>query len=295
MPRQRSPNRDKAKELYISGKGKILLKDIAEQLNISDTQIRKWKSQDKWDEELKGNVTKTKSNVTKQKKGINIQPLNELNPEDIETLEADGLNEKQRLFCLLYSRTFNATKSYQKVYGVSYQVAMACGPRLLGKDRIKAEIMKLKQERCKRDLLTKEDIFQKYMDIAFADLNDYIEFGQEETIVMSAFGPVMEDGNPVTKMVNTVRFKESDEVDGTILSEVKKGKDGVSIKLADRMKALEWLADHIGWATDEQKAKVELLQAQKKKLEIEEPEEMDDDGFMDALNASAKEDWNEES
>ena len=45
------------------------------------------------------------------------------------------------------------------------------------------------------------------------------------------------------------------------------------------MKALEWLADHIGWATDEQKAKVELLQAQKKKLEVESVQE-DDEGVV---------------
>lgn len=67
MPRQRSPNRDKAKAMYIDSKGKMLLKDIAAQLDVKDTQVRKWKSQDKWDEELKGNVTNRKRNVTKKK------------------------------------------------------------------------------------------------------------------------------------------------------------------------------------------------------------------------------------
>ena len=73
MPRQRSPNRDKAKDMYISSKGKMLLKDIAAQLDVKDTQVRKWKSQDKWDEELKGNVTNRKRNVTKKSKGIDGQ------------------------------------------------------------------------------------------------------------------------------------------------------------------------------------------------------------------------------
>lgn len=56
MPRQRSPGRDKAKELYINSKGKKPLKNIAIELDVLDTQIRKWKSQDKWDEEMKGTL-----------------------------------------------------------------------------------------------------------------------------------------------------------------------------------------------------------------------------------------------
>lgn len=72
MPRARDPNRNKAFELYKESNGKMLLKDIAEQLGKSDSQIRKWKNQDKWDEVLKGNVTKSKSNVTNGSKGVKV-------------------------------------------------------------------------------------------------------------------------------------------------------------------------------------------------------------------------------
>lgn len=64
MPRQRSPNRDKAFKIWKDSGGSAKLKDIAEQLGVKDTQIRKWKNQDGWDEQLKGNVTKRKRNVT---------------------------------------------------------------------------------------------------------------------------------------------------------------------------------------------------------------------------------------
>lgn len=40
------------------------------------------------------------------------------------------------------------------------------------------------------------------------------------------------------------------------------GKDGISIKLADKMKALLWLADHMDMATEEQRAKIDLLKKQ---------------------------------
>lgn len=64
MARARSPDRDKAFELWRNSKGTLKLKEIAEQLGVADSQVRKWKSQDKWDGQLKGNVTKRKSNVT---------------------------------------------------------------------------------------------------------------------------------------------------------------------------------------------------------------------------------------
>ena len=140
--------------------------------------------------------------------------------------------------------------------------------------------MRLKQGRLNREFLSEADIFQKYMDIAFADITDYMTFGTEEIPVMAMYGPVKikdpETGEEkqLTKIVNTVRFKDSKEVDGTILAEVKQGRDGASIKLPDRMKALRWLSDHMDMGTEEQKVKVALLQ---KKIKD------DDDGKKDAL------------
>lgn len=53
MARARNPNRDKAFEIYSKSNGDIKLKDIAIQLNIPDSRIRKWKTEDKWDEKIK--------------------------------------------------------------------------------------------------------------------------------------------------------------------------------------------------------------------------------------------------
>ena len=48
-------------------------------------------------------------------------------------------------------------------------------------------------------------------------------------------------------------------------------------------------------ATEEQKAKIDLIKAQTKKITIDdEKEEIEDDDFLNALNASAKEDWEDE-
>lgn len=301
MPRQRSPNRDKAKDMYISSKGKMLLKDIAAQLDVKDTQVRKWKSQDKWDEELKGNVTNRKRNVTKKSKGIDGQLKTELLPEEIETLNNEELTEKQRLFCLYYVRWFNATKAYQKAYGCDYTTAMVNGCKLLSNPKIQTHIQSIKDAKIKQSMYTAEDYFQKMMDIAYSDVTDYLEFGQEETLVMSMYGPIkIENSNGDKELLkekkNFVRLRESCEVDGTLIQEVKQGKEGVSVKLISKEFALKWLDKHYSDATDMQKAQLDKLRAQTKKLEAEtqEDEEIEDDGFLDAIKNAEVGGWNDE-
>lgn len=66
MARKRDPRRDEAKRIWLESNGEKQLKDIADELNVSDSQVRKWKSIDKWSAELTGNVTNAKGNVTNQ-------------------------------------------------------------------------------------------------------------------------------------------------------------------------------------------------------------------------------------
>ena len=84
-------------------------------------------------------------------------------------------------------------------------------------------------------MLDEDDIVQKYIDIAFSDITDYVEFGTKEVVGKD------NEGNPITMKMNYLDLKNSDEVDGTIITEVKQSRQGVSIKLEDRLKALEWL------------------------------------------------------
>ena len=49
MGRKPSIKRIKAKEIWLESYKKMKLKDLAEKLRVSETQIRKWKSEDKWD------------------------------------------------------------------------------------------------------------------------------------------------------------------------------------------------------------------------------------------------------
>lgn len=282
MPRPRDPNRDRAFDIYKSHKGNIDLVEIASQLNVSSGTIRGWKSKDDWERKMNGAFQKeTERSKTKKKENPAAEDV-------ISVMENTDLTDKQRLFCVLYVKCFNATKAYQKAYGCRYDIANAEGYKLLVNPCIKKEIQKLKQNRLNREMLDEHDIFQKYMDIAFADITDYVEFGRERVNVMGAFGPIMvadEDTGkkvPLMKNVNTVRFKDSAEVDGTIVTEVKQGRDGASIKLGDRMKALQWLSDHMDLATEEQRTKIAHMKAQTDKItgnnqEIEDMDEIESD------------------
>lgn len=90
MARERSIKRDKAFEIYKKHNGNIKLIDIAAELNVSDTQIRKWKNQDKWDDMLKGTLLKTKSNF----KSNVTNESNEISWIDIENEYVTDIRKK---------------------------------------------------------------------------------------------------------------------------------------------------------------------------------------------------------
>lgn len=292
----RAPDKriEEARQLYQQGKKLV---EIASQLNIPEGTVRRWKCTHKWDSERSDKKSeRSEKKKTKKKKAAES--------EVEQVIENPELTDKQRLFCVYYIRSFNATKAYQRAYGCSYEIANVEGYKNLVKPSIKEEIFRLKQERLNREFLSESDIFQRYMDIAFADITDYLEFGTEEVPVMAIYGPVKtkdpETGEEktLTKIVNTVRFKDSSEVDGTILAEVKQGRDGASIKLSDRMKALQWLSDHMNMATEEQKVRIKQIRAQtevtKLKAQTGDNDEFEDDGFLEALKGTAAEDWKDE-
>jgi len=286
LARAPNPKAGKAKALFLQGKK---LKEIAELLGEPEGTVRRWKSTYKWGEN-ESERSEFKTNVRNEK--IQVEP-------EVEELADSDLNEKQQFFCLLYSKNFNATKAYQKAYGCSYATALTNGPALLGNTRIRDEISRLKKMRYSKAMLEPEDIFEKYMDIAFADITDYVEFGQKERYVIGMYGPI-EVKDPETgeksylkEKINVVYAKDSAEVDGALISEVSQGRNGFKIKLQDKQKALSWLADHMDMATEEQRARIDHIKAATSKIRGEDAEtEHEDDGFLEALKGEV-EPWEE--
>lgn len=96
-----------------------------------------------------------------------------------------------------------------------------------------------------------------------------------------------------------IKLKPADEIDGQLVKSIKSGRDGISIELHDKMKALDNLAKYLDdmpqdWKQRIEERKLELMEQEfelKKKLtEIENPTN-EDDGFIEAIKQSAKIIW----
>lgn len=264
----RAPNEkvNKAYELFKEG---YKLVDISKELDIPSGTVRRWKKIYNWDNE-RSDKNSERSLKQNNKKIEEKEPIAE---EVKEVLENTELTDKQRFFCIYYIKRFNATKAYQKAYGCSYETALVNGSRLLGNARIQEEIQNLKEGKLNRIMLSEEDIFQKYMDIAFSDIGDYLSFKKvrKNKWTKNEQGEYIPVINPDTGQqdyfeYNVIELNNSKELDTSILQEVSEGKDGVKIKLQDKMKALQWLSDHMGIATEEQKLKIAKLRGEVNKL-----------------------------
>jgi len=58
MARPRDPRRDEAFRLWKESSGTKKLKDIADELGVSSSTVRKWKATDNWEDEFKGSAPK---------------------------------------------------------------------------------------------------------------------------------------------------------------------------------------------------------------------------------------------
>lgn len=240
MAAKKNPLSDKACEMYKSG---MMLKDIAAQLGTPEGTVRRWKSTYKWDDERSDSKSERSDKKRAKKK-------EQIDDGTKETLQNDELTPERQMFCIYYSRTFNATQSYLNAYGCDWATANVNGPRLLGDARVRAEIERLKEIKRQQIIAGTEDVVELQMRIAFGDIGNYVTFGQERVPVMAMYGPVKVEnettGEKETLMqdINVVRLNESDQVDTQIIQEVKQGKNGVSVKLADKQKAMDWLSKY---------------------------------------------------
>ncbi len=221
---------------YIAG---MKYKDIAEKYGVTINTVRSWKQRYGW----------KRCMHTKNEK--NVHPKSDAGQQDSdgtkETILNSELTEKEQYFCVLYVKTFNATQSYMKAYSSNYNTANAEGYKLLVKPCIKNEIERLKEIKRQQIICSQEDIIERHMKIAFADIGDYLEFGTKMTDVMGPFGPIEVENEEtgkkerLQKEVNFIKLNPSEYTDTSIIQEVKQGKDGVSLKLADKQKSLDFL------------------------------------------------------
>ena len=191
-----------AYEDYLNG---MKYKDIAKKYDTTINTVKSWARRYGWSKMC-----------AHKNKGVHTKKVAKKQAEKIAenmVYENGELDEERQLFCIYYLKYFNQVKALLKVRpDYKYESACVIANRLMREEAVQKEIRRLKKEMFTEALLDPHDIVQKYIDIAFYDATDYATF----------------DGNKV-------RLKDSSKVDGTIIQEVKQGRDGISIKFADRM------------------------------------------------------------
>ena len=198
--------KQQAKELWLEGKKYREISDITgiKESTIKSLASRIWKK-----EKIQPNRKKvaTKVAVTEQGEGHHKE---ELSTEEIETLVNGKLTEEQRFFCLYYVKYRNKVRAYQKAFNCSYINACGNASNLFKNIEIQKTITELLNEMRNEVKLEAQDIILKKMQIAFADITDYVSFGVHRD-------------EKTGHECSYVEFKESSEVDGTIIHEVKRG------------------------------------------------------------------------
>lgn len=222
---------------YVHG---MKYKDIAEKYGVSINTVKSWKTRYKWVKEksvhTKPKSTHTNKKVCTQKDKKDAEIIKKQAKEQVEQVLSNAeLTDKQKLFCLYYAKSFNATQSYLKAFKCGYNVANAEGYKLLVKPCVKEEINRLKALKMQQVVVGEEDMVEFHMRIAFADIGDYMEFGRKK--ITNKEGQEFE--------INEVKLNDSKNVDTQLIKEVKMDdKGGVSIKLLDRCGSLKWLEEY---------------------------------------------------
>lgn len=222
MDNERENIKDLAYKDYING---VKYKDIADRYKVSLSTIKSWASR-YWNCKKVANQNKQK---IKSKVYKNIS---------IDAKENNKLTEKQKLFCMYYIDNFNATQAYLKAYDCSYSTAKVEGCKSLTNPNILRELKMLKELKKETLLIDEQDILERYIHIAFADMNDFVDFG------VNKIKTINEQGIEEEHKLNHVNFKDSNIVDGGLICEISVGKNGSKIKLEDRLKALDWLSKY---------------------------------------------------
>ena len=207
-PTELKKHHDETLTYYIDHSGEVSVKVLSRVGKVPQSYVRKWMKEENWDQ------------YTKEDPEDKIK-VSEKTKQFIQSAAEDyGLSEKEETFCYHYFKCKNATQAALRA-GYSSSWAYNCGYRLLGKPKIKQFLKDLQAQACEELFVDTLDIIRMWAKIAFADMNDYVS--------VSGAG---------------VMLNGSNQTDGQVITEIKEGKDGITIKMADKMKALDRLSSY---------------------------------------------------
>ena len=191
---------------YIEDGGEVSVKVLSRVGKVPQSYVRRWIKEENWGQYL---TTEGEDLTRKTREFIK------------SAAEQYGLSEREELFCYHFFRTKNATQAALRAgYGSHYSYNAAY--HILQKDNVREFMKELQTHACEELFVSTIDILRMWAKVAFADMTDYVS--------VSGAG---------------VTLRNSSSVDGQVITEVKEGRDGVTVKLADKMKALDRLSSYL--------------------------------------------------
>lgn len=154
------------------------------------------------------------------------------------------MTEKQKKFADEYLIDLNATRAYKAAYKSvkNDNSAMAGASRMLRNVKVATYIEEKMAERSERTEIKQDDVVKELAKIGFAQITDYVE---------------VQNINGFEKVI----IKPTDEIEkekiGAIAG-IKEGRNGIEIKMNDKVKALELLGKHLGMFTEKQEIKAQI-------------------------------------
>jgi len=163
------------------------------------------------------------------------------------------LTNKQKRFCEEYLVDLNATQAAARA---GYKDPNK-GRQLMLDPAVSENISKLRKEQSERTGISADRVLEELAAIAFSDRTKYSQVTEKKDI---EFTPTDKLSEPEKKAIASIVY----------------GKNGIEIKSYDKLRALELLGKHIGMFETKNHT---------------DQEDIEDDGFIDALNSTATEDW----
>lgn len=275
MPKAKDARADKAFEMYKQG---LKLIEIANQLGIAEGTVRSWKNRYKWDDD--GNATLRK----KEKKECNVAKkiATQTNDASWVEIEHEYVTDISRKPCSL--------EDLAKKYSIPIQTI---------KDQ--SATGKWSDKRAEYKLKTNQKLIEKSSDAdadRIARLLSIADKAAEKA--EQALGELEQYVVRDKKKVKTVEYKDNTAI-GKPTKEIIDETEHINIAsgpidrlgLSQVTGALKNLKEiyMIPATLEKQSAETALLKA---KVQTDDEEETADDGFLEALQGSAAEDWMDE-
>lgn len=155
---------------------------------------------------------------------------------------AGRLTDKQKRFADEYLIDLNATQAAIRA-GYSPKTANEQGARLLANVSLQDYLGERMEERKRRTEITQDMVLRELAAIGFSNVTDIATVEKEERTYQDAEGEEQRYERVAVIIKETAHLTEESQ---KAISSIKQGKNGIEVKLYDKVAALEKIGKHLG-------------------------------------------------